>query len=328
MDVGLVTAFLGGVLAILSPCAALLLPAFFASTIGAGPRLLAHGFVFYLGLLLVLVPLGVGAGALGSLFVTHRAVIIGVASALLVVFGIMMIFGIGFDASKALPGTQSLQRGAANSTGFIKSFLLGAASGVAGFCAGPILGAVLTLAAAQGNLVTAGVLLAVYGAGMVVPLLVIAALWNRMSEKSRAKLRGRTFKVAGRSFHTTSVFAGVLMIVVGIIFWTTNGLVSMPEILPTSVSSWLQGKSSVLANMWVDIGAIILVALVIILIWWRSTGSKPADEAEASNSQASALTPITEVTSVVSVVSEKGQAESLPAESVSTRKNEGGGQAL
>ncbi len=57
MDIGLVTAFLGGMLAILSPCGALLLPAFFASTVGAGPRLLLHGSIFYLGLLLVLVPL-------------------------------------------------------------------------------------------------------------------------------------------------------------------------------------------------------------------------------------------------------------------------------
>jgi len=80
VDIGLVTAFLGGMLAILSPCGALLLPAFFASTVGAGPRLLLHGSIFYLGLLLVLVPLGVGAGAIGTLFLTHRALVIGIAS--------------------------------------------------------------------------------------------------------------------------------------------------------------------------------------------------------------------------------------------------------
>ncbi len=37
MDIGFVTAFVGGTLALLSPCAALLMPAFFASTVGAGP---------------------------------------------------------------------------------------------------------------------------------------------------------------------------------------------------------------------------------------------------------------------------------------------------
>ena len=70
MDIGLLSAFLGGGLALLSPCGALLLPAFFASTVGSGPRLWLHGAVFFVGLLTVLVPLGVGAGAIGSVFLT------------------------------------------------------------------------------------------------------------------------------------------------------------------------------------------------------------------------------------------------------------------
>ena len=274
MDIGLVTAFLGGALAILSPCGALLLPAFFASTVGAGPRLALHGGVFYTGLLVILVPLGIGAGALGSLFVTHRTVVIAVASAIMIIFGVLQIFGFGFDASRLLPGSKELDRRATNSAGLVKSFLLGMASGVAGFCAGPILGAVLTMAAAQGNMVTAGILLAMYGAGMVVPLLVIAALWDKMSARTKGLLRGRTFTLLGREFHTTSVFAGLLIAAVGVLFWVTNGLVSMPSLLPTGVSAWLQGQSSLLANIWVDMGVIVVVALVILAIWWRKTSPK------------------------------------------------------
>ena len=274
MDIGLVTAFLGGALAILSPCGALLLPAFFASTVGAGPRLALHGGVFYTGLLVILVPLGIGVGALGSLFVTHRTVVIAVASAIMIVFGVLQIFGFGFDASRLLPGSKELDRRATNSAGLVKSFLLGMASGVAGFCAGPILGAVLTMAAAQGNMVTAGILLAMYGAGMVVPLLVIAALWDKMSARTKGLLRGRTFTLLGREFHTTSVFAGLLIVAVGVLFWVTNGLVSMPALLPTGVSAWLQGQSSLLANIWVDMGVIVVVALVILAIWWRKTSPK------------------------------------------------------
>ena len=274
MDIGLVTAFLGGALAILSPCGALLLPAFFASTVGAGPRLALHGGVFYGGLLVILVPLGIGAGALGSLFVTYRTVVIAVASAIMIVFGVLQIFGFGFDASRLLPGSKELDRRATNSAGLVKSFLLGMASGVAGFCAGPILGAVLTMAAAQGNMVTAGILLAMYGAGMVVPLLVIAALWDKMSARTKGLLRGRTFTFLGREFHTTAVFAGLLIAAVGVLFWVTNGLVSMPSLLPTGVSAWLQGQSSLLANIWVDMGVIVVVALVILAIWWRKTSPK------------------------------------------------------
>src|SRR5699024_4766630 len=76
MDIGLIAAFIGGILALLSPCGALLLPAFFASSVGGGLRLAAHGLIFFTGLLVVLVPLGLGAGAVGTLFVSYRGLIV------------------------------------------------------------------------------------------------------------------------------------------------------------------------------------------------------------------------------------------------------------
>ena len=269
MDIGLLSAFLGGVLALLSPCAALLMPAFFASTVGAGPRLLAHGAVFYVGLLLVLVPLGVSAGAVGALFVSHREVIVLSASMLLVVLGVVQLLGFGFDPARLLPGATGLQERASTATGWGKTLLLGAASGVAGFCAGPILGAVLTLAAARGDMVAAGTLLAVYGAGMVAPLLLIAALWGRLGTRGRRRLRGRVFTVFGRELHSTSVLTGLVLIGVGVVFWTTNGLVSAPQLLPLDVQAWLQGRSAILAHPLVDFLAVLIVACVVLIVWVR-----------------------------------------------------------
>lgn len=269
MDIGLVSAFLGGVLALLSPCAALLLPAFFASTVGAGPRLLLHGAVFYLGLLVILIPLGVGAGAVGTLFVTHRQAIVLGSAILLIVLGVIQVLGLGFDPARLLPGGAQLQSRAASTSGLVKTLLLGAAGGIAGFCAGPILGAVLTLAAARGDVFSAGGLLAVYGAGMVVPLLLIAALWQRLGARGRTILRGRTVTVLGRELHTTSVLTGLLIITVGVLFWTTNGLVGAPELLPYEAQSWLQETSSLLANPLLDILALGVVAGLVLVLWAR-----------------------------------------------------------
>lgn len=276
MEIGLLTAFIGGVLALLSPCGALLLPAFFASTVGAGPRLWLHGAIFYAGLLVVLVPLGVGAGAIGSVFASHRGVVIAGASALLIALGLAQVLGLGFDASRILPGADALQDQAATRSGLLKTMLLGAASGVAGFCAGPILGAVLTLAAAQGDVITAGTLLAIYGAGMVVPLLLLAALWGRIGARAHALLRGRPFTVLGRTLHSTSVITGLTIIAVGILFWTTNGLIAGPELLPTSSQAWIQGRSAVLANPLVDLVAILAIAAIGFLVWRRTR--RRADE--------------------------------------------------
>lgn len=57
MDIGLLGAFLGGVLTLLSPCSAMLLPAFFSYAFADPRELLTRTGVFYLGLITSLVPL-------------------------------------------------------------------------------------------------------------------------------------------------------------------------------------------------------------------------------------------------------------------------------
>lgn len=297
MDIGLLAAFAGGVLALVSPCAALLMPAFFASTVGSGPRLLLHGAIFYAGLLVVLVPLGIGAGALGTLLVTHRQAVILVSSLVLVALGAAQALGLGFDPARLLPAQANPHALAASATGLAKTALLGAASGIAGFCVGPILGAVLTLAAASGSALTAGTLLAVYGAGMVVPLLLVAALWQRLGTRGRRLLRGRTFTVAGRELHTTSVLTGLLIIGVGVLFWTTNGLVGAPQLVPLDAQAWLQERAALLASPALDVVAIVVAAALALLLWSgherRTRGAAP-DADDARPDAAPSVAPTTE----------------------------------
>ncbi|WP_193103572.1 cytochrome c biogenesis CcdA family protein [Brachybacterium sp. FME24] len=268
MEVGLLSAFLGGALALLSPCGALLLPGFFASTITSRAGLATHAVVFYLGLVLTLVPLGIGAGALGALLIGQRALLIAGTSVVLIVLGALHALGLGFDLSRMLPGFDRLQQRSTRGTGFARTFLLGAVGGIAGFCAGPILGAVLTLAVGQGSMLLAGLLLAVYGAGMVVPLIVLAAVWDRLGDRARARLRGREFTVLGRRLHTTTVLTGLVIIALGILFWTTNGLVTLPSLVPTSTLARWQANSAQLDGPLVQIAVIVVLGLLGLLWWW------------------------------------------------------------
>ncbi|WP_235686449.1 hypothetical protein [Tomitella gaofuii] len=66
-EIGLLGALLGGVLLLLSPCSALLLPSFFAYAFDSVGRLAARTVQFSLGLATVMVPLGAGVGAFSSL---------------------------------------------------------------------------------------------------------------------------------------------------------------------------------------------------------------------------------------------------------------------
>ena len=267
MDISLISSFIGGILALLSPCAALLLPAFFGSTVGAGSRLILHGLIFYVGMLLVLIPLGMGAGTLGALFTSHRGAIVLVASAILIVLGIVQFLGFGFDPAKMLPGADAARQRSAQATGWTKTFLLGATSGIAGVCAGPILGAVLTLAATKGSVVLGGIMLAVYGAGMVVPLFVIAALWTRVGTRTRSVLRGGSVTVFGRQLSVVSMITGLLLIAVGVVFWATNGLVSAPSPVSTTTLSKMQEWVGSWSSTTVDIIVVCVLAALAIL-WW------------------------------------------------------------
>ncbi|AZL06772.1 MAG: cytochrome c biogenesis CcdA family protein [Brevibacterium aurantiacum] len=269
MDIGLLSAFIGGVLALLSPCAALLLPAFFGSTVGVGSRLLLHGGIFYVGMLLVLIPLGMGAGTLGALFTAYRGTIVLVASAILIILGIVQFFGFGFDPAKALPGADAMRSKSATATGATKTFLLGATSGIAGVCSGPILGAVLTLAATRGSVFLGGVMLAIYGAGMVVPLFITAALWSRMGPRARAVMRGGSVTLFGRRLPVVSMVTGALMILIGIVFWMTNGLVSAPSLVSTSTLAHIQEWASSWTTTTIDILVVCLLALIAIALWFR-----------------------------------------------------------
>ncbi|WP_338320695.1 cytochrome c biogenesis CcdA family protein [Streptomyces lonarensis] len=288
-DIGPAAAFAGGTLALLSPCGAMLLPAFFATTVGAGPRLAAHGAAFYAGLCLTLVPLGLGAGAAGSVLVAHRGTMILVTAATLVVLGVLHAVGLGFDPARVLPGVRALQRHTATArSGLLRSLLLGATGGVAGFCAGPILGAVLTLAAARGDAATAGLLLAVYAAGTVVPLLALAALWHRLGERGRRRLRGRELRVRGRRLHTTSLITGGLIAALGVFFWLTDGLLNAPDPVPTATLAWLQNGVTRWSGPLVDVLLVLLAAAVLLAGWALYTRRRPAPAAGAPSPSAPA----------------------------------------
>lgn len=282
MEVGLLSAFLGGALALLSPCGALLLPGFFASTITSRAGLATHAVVFYLGLVLTLVPLGIGAGALGALLIGQRALLIAGTSVVLIVLGALHALGLGFDLSRMLPGFDRLQQRSTRGTGFARTFLLGAVGGIAGFCAGPILGAVLTLAMGQGSMLLAGLLLAVYGAGMVGPLVALAAVWDRLGDRARARLRGREFTVLGRRLHTTTVLTGLVIIALGILFWTTNGLVTLPSLVPTSTLARWQANSAQLDGPLVQIAVIVVLGLLGLLWWWLRDRRRRRDAGPAT----------------------------------------------
>lgn len=217
-DVGYLAALLGGTLALLSPCSAMLLPSFFAYAFGSPGRLVARTGVFYLGLAAVLVPLGVGSSAIAGVFFRHRDTLILVAGWAIIALGVVQLAGRGFALG---PAQRWLGRLTGDSPASV--FALGAVSGLAGFCSGPILGAILTVAATSDQPASGGALLAVYALGMTAPLLLLALAWDRWRMGQRRWLRGRGLTVGRFRVHSTSFASGLLFIALGVLFLAFDG---------------------------------------------------------------------------------------------------------
>ncbi|MGW2346584.1 cytochrome c biogenesis CcdA family protein [Streptomyces sp. NPDC001661] len=240
-DVGLLAAFLGGLLALLSPCSALLLPAFFAYSFTSRTRLLARTAVFYVGLCLTLVPLGVAGSFASRLFYGHRDLLVTAGGWLLIALGVAQIAGLGFGSRRMARAAGQRRTGTALSV-----FALGAVYGLAGFCAGPILGGILTVAAVGGNPLHGGLLLAVYALGMAVPIFFLALLWDRYDLGRKRWLRGRTVRVGRFSLHTTSTVGGTLFVLLGVLFLLFDGTSALPSLLSTDSEFGLEQKISAL----------------------------------------------------------------------------------
>jgi cytochrome c biogenesis protein CcdA len=268
-EVTLLAAFAAGTLALLSPCSALLVPSFFAYAFGTRTALLGRTALFALGLAAVLVPLGMGSSAASSLVYGNRQTMITVAGWAIIALGVLQLLGKGFT----LPVVGRLQARTAGidaRAGALPTIALGAVYGLAGFCSGPVLGAILTVAATEEAPARGGMLLAVYALGMAAPLFVLAALWDRFDLGRRQWLRGRPVRLGPVRTHTTSLLSGTLFVVIGALFLSSEGMVGLTGVfgdttdLEFDAQAWISDRLAVVPD-WSVPALIAVVAAVVAL---------------------------------------------------------------
>jgi len=86
--------FLAGMVALFAPCCiSVMLPAYFASSFATRRALVAMTFVFAAGLSLVILPIALGAAALGGFVTTHHFVVYLAGGLLMVALGVYMVAG-------------------------------------------------------------------------------------------------------------------------------------------------------------------------------------------------------------------------------------------
>jgi cytochrome c-type biogenesis protein len=226
-DVNLVVAVLAGVLSFLSPCVLPLVPSYLGFITGLGAeemtsrRRLAmlHATLFVLGFTLVFLLLGAAATALGQTLRYYQVWIARAGGVLIIFFGLYLlgVFKLGFLQLEKRIQLET------KPVGYLGTVLVGVAFG-AGWtpCIGPILGAILGMAATEADFRAGMLLLGAYSAGLAVPFLLAAWAVESFFE---------WFKRFRRYLPWVQRISGILLILVGVLMVTGDF---------TRLAAWLQ----------------------------------------------------------------------------------------
>lgn len=187
-SVTLLGALAAGSLSFLSPCVFPLVPGYLSFLGGATGgeakrgRVLAQALAFTLGFGLIFVAMGATATSLGQLLGAYRRWFEILGGALIVVFGLHML---GLFKISLLLREARINR-LPTPKGFVGALVVGAAFGFGWSpCIGPMLGGVLTLAASEETIGQGVLLLSAYAAGLAVPFLLAALLFERFLSLSK-----------------------------------------------------------------------------------------------------------------------------------------------
>lgn len=216
-SIGLATAFAAGLVSFLSPCVLPVVPgyvSYIAGQAGAGMAAVENGggrgkalllsACFVLGFGAVFVALGASATALGSLLLRYRHEANIVGGGIVIVFGLLTLGALRLRVFQQDLRIHPRLAGGHPAT----AVLLGVAFGFGWTpCIGPILGAILTVAAVNASPAGSIGLLSAYALGLGVPFLFAAGFMRVLV---------RRLGVLRRTGRSLQIVAGAIMVLFGL----------------------------------------------------------------------------------------------------------------
>lgn len=173
LGASLIATFIAGVAALFAPCCiSVLLPSYFASIFREKYKVFLMTFIFFLGILTVFLPIGLGAGILSVLFKQFHDIVYGLIGIFMLILGTILLLGIHFSLPiNVHPAFKKHNAGSV--------YTLGVFSGVATTCCAPVLAGVLALSALPGSFIWGGIFTLIYVFGMVLPLFILSVLMDK-----------------------------------------------------------------------------------------------------------------------------------------------------
>ncbi|NIP31571.1 MAG: cytochrome c biogenesis protein CcdA [Candidatus Dadabacteria bacterium] len=222
-DIGILTAFIAGLIAFLSPCVLPLMPGYLSiitklsyedltsdEDISRFSSIILPSIIFVLGFSTVFILLGAFSSQVGIFLTTNKVLLLKIIGILIIIFG---IFSMEIIKIPQLYGEKRVGF-PHNNKGFFSTYLLGIAFGFAWTpCVGPILASILLYASTTENSITGAYLLMIYSLGLGVPFLLMGLAF------SKALI---TFKIIRKYYNFYKFIVGGALILIGILMLTNN----------------------------------------------------------------------------------------------------------
>lgn len=227
INASLIASFFAGLAALFAPCCiTVLLPSYFASIFKQKTTIFLMTFIYFLGLLTIFMPLGLGASFLSQFFNQYHNAIFSFGGIFLILLGLLLITGTKMTISIFVhPKLKN--------SGIASVFVLGLFSGIATTCCAPVLAGVLTLSILPGSVLLGAVYTLTYVLGMVIPLFIIALLIDKINLTQKLFIFRKTisWSVLGQKISTSfsSFISGIMFLILGIVilfYAQTNQLTS------------------------------------------------------------------------------------------------------
>ncbi len=283
----LITAFLAGSAALFAPCCVgVLLPSYLASIFRTKTKIFLMTFVYYVGLLTVFVPLGLGIASLGSLFSDNHGIFFTAGGLFMIVLGLSLMLG----KSLMLPMHVKPKIGTQHNLWSI--YVLGIFSGIATSCCAPVLAGVLALSALPGSWVLGSVFALAFVTGMVLPLFILALFIDRAKflKRFQSLKRRVNYSLLGKqvSVFLSNLVSGILYVLIGVVIlvFERRG----PEVFGTNyqidINIWVaqttRSVSRVTSHVPEAVWAIVFIASFALIAWvaYRQASTQTPDHKE------------------------------------------------
>ena len=232
-SVSALTVFVQGLLSFFSPCVLPLVPVYLSYLSGGAQqtrhrrrKLLVSTVFFVLGISFAFFVLGMGVSALGQFFSGARVWIARIGGVLLIVMGLIQLFGGGFTRELRLPFRLK------NTINPFTALLLGFTFSFAWTpCVGPALASVLLMAGSTGSSALGFAYIGLYTLGFVVPFLLVGIFADAMLG---------LFSRSKKALVWTTRVGAVLLMLIGVLLllgWTTGDVAGSGSSSPSASSS-------------------------------------------------------------------------------------------